>query len=62
MTLQEYIGNKALEKTTIETLKTMIINDVSISFEAKQIWLNQIEQYSNIKDVIDLLAILFPRR
>lgn len=61
MTLQEYIGNKVLEKASIETLKAMIYSDSSISMATKQLWLNQIEQFSKAKDVIELLSILFPQ-
>ena len=61
MTLQEYISNKVLEKASVETLKAIIRSDSSIPLAAKRLWLQQIEQYSKAKEVIDLLTILFPQ-
>lgn len=45
MTLQEYIANKVLEKVSVETLKTLISNDLNIPISTKRLWLNQIEQF-----------------
>lgn len=57
--LQEYLNDKILEKASIATLKSSIINDPTIPTQTKQLWLNQITQASKAKDIIELLSMIF---
>ena len=64
MNLYDYIIHKGLEKAQTETIKQIIWNDISLSYQQKAAWINSIDAYSKAKDMkeaCDLLAYLMRR-
>lgn len=58
MNLNDYIIQKGVEKAKTEIIKQMICNDMSLSNQQKENWLNAIDAYSKAKDINDLLIFL----
>ena len=64
MNLYDYIIHKGLEKAQTETIKHIIWNDHSLTYQQKAAWLNTIDAYSktkDLKDAIDMLTYLMGR-
>lgn len=58
MNLNDYIIQKGLEKAKTEIIKQMICNDMNLSTQQKENFLNVIDSYSKVSDIKDILTFL----
>ena len=58
MNLYDCIIQKWLEKASLQSIREMLYNDMSLSFQQRNALLAAIDTYSKAKDVSDLLVIL----
>ena len=61
MNLSEYLENKCLETASIELVKQVILEDMTLSSVQKQNWLSLINTMATVKNMTDICKILSGR-
>lgn len=61
MNVKQYVINKGMETASIELMKQVIQEDISLSQNTKQEFISTINMFSTAKNIAELLMILSGR-
>ena len=61
MDVKQYVINKGMETASIELMKQVIQEDISLSQNTKQEFISTISMFSTAKNIAELLMILSGR-